>query len=347
MNQVFSVSQALDLLSCPRKAWSDRDTNVQWLRVPESIAQVLGQVLHKLIEEIDEGLFDGPVQDDSVRSVITRWQVLTDEAHAHLSLQAGFGTVPLPSRWPYFVVKRARATARLVERLARHNKQSLHQHPEIEKFIESVALGLRGRVDRIEFFNDEVKVIDHKSSERPTTGISERYRLQLILYSLLYSDSCGVLPTSAAIEWLGGERDYISIDKNVLGEAKDSFKKARELLKSTSAPKGAPNAEVCAYCQYRPVCDDYISTHRSEWKGQAPFVRGKVVEVLHHSGNLSLNVNVDASSPPELPQATVHQLSTNLPVKIGDYVVADKLNWPRNSNNFDVTWESRVQISNC
>lgn len=347
MNKVLSVSQALDLLSCPRKAWSDLDESLGWLRVPESIPQVLGQVLHRLIEEIDEGSFDGLAEDDSVTSVISRWQVLTDEAHVQLSRQASFGAVPPPSRWPYFMVKRARATARIVERLARHNKQTQHRHPEIEKSIESVALGLRGRVDRIEFLNEDVRVIDHKSSERPATGISERYRMQLILYSLIYSNSCGVVPTAAAIEWLGGERDYISIDKSLLGKAQDSLQKARELLESSSVPKGVPNAEVCGYCQYRPVCDDYISTDRSEWKGQGPFIRGTVVDVLHHSGSLSFNVDVDASNPPDLSQATVHQLATSFQVTNGDYVVVDKLNWPKNSNNFDITWESRVQISKC
>jgi hypothetical protein len=171
--------------------------------------------------------------------------------------------------------------------------------------------------------------------------------MQLILYSLIYSNSCGVVPTAAAIEWLGGERDYISIDKSLLGKAQDSLQKARELLESSSVPKGVPNAEVCGYCQYRPVCDDYISTDRSEWKGQGPFIRGTVVDVLHHSGSLSFNVDVDASNPPDLSQATVHQLATSFQITNGDYVVVDKLNWPKNSNNFDITWESRVQISKC
>jgi len=345
VSEILSVSDTLDLLTCPRKAWNDRQPMHAWLRTPVSIPQVLGSILHLLIEEIDSGRFD-TIADDAIDSQITeRWKQLVADAHNQISRQTQLGIVPPADRWPFYVLKCARAISRARLRRMHRSNSTINASPEIELTLESRALRIRGRVDRVEFSGDLVRIVDHKSSTRPSGTIPHQYELQLLIYCLLYESVHGVQPRSAAIEWLGGERESIPVTTERLAGVRHQIETARSHLESNQAPRGIPSQEVCRYCHYRPVCDQYITIERSDWAGQPSFLIGEVMSTFEHSSRVSLNLRVNTSHPGNISTATLHGVPKNLTVQEGDTVIADRLSWPRNVTNFDINWETRMQVT--
>lgn len=344
MNNKISVSEVLDLLICPRKAWSDRSPALSWLRTPVSTSQALGTTLHQLIEEIDSGRFDAFDEHEIDHQVTERWGQLIEKARSEILRQSTFGPVPAAERWPFFVMKRARAVSRAKARRGSRTSPGTGASPDLEASLESDSLGLKGRIDRIEFSNEDVRIIDHKSSSRPALGIPRRYELQILIYCVLYEACSGVQPASGAIEWLGGERDYIEVSPELLAEIKSQMASARRHLESVETPAGIPTPESCKYCPYRAVCEQYASVDRSEWDGQPSFIVGKVEKLIEFSSVISMNIRVTSSHPINLSTATVHGIPANLAIRSGDTIVMDRLSWPRNSSNFDINWESRLQI---
>lgn len=345
MSEILSVSETLDLLTCPRKAWNDRRPTYAWLRIPVSISQVLGSILHQLIEEIDLGRFD-TVADNAIDSqVAQRWKQLVADAHRQICLQTQLGIVPPADRWPFYVLKCARAISRAKLRRMHRSSPAANVGPEIELTLESRGLGIRGRIDRVEFSGDLIRIVDHKSTIRPSGTIPHRYELQLLIYCLLYESVHGVQPRSAAIEWLGGERDSIHVSTERLADVRNQIEMARSHLDSDQAPRGTPSPEVCRYCHYRPVCEQYMEIERSDWAGQPSFLVGEVINTFEYFSVVSLNLRVNTSHPGNISTATLHGIPKNVTVREGDSIMADRLSWPRNVTNFDINWETRMRVN--
>lgn len=344
VNKLLSVSETLDLLTCPRKAWNDRQPIFAWLRTPDSIPQVLGSVLHLIIEEIDSGRFD-TIADDVIDSEIAeRWKLLVADGHYQLSRQTQLGIVPPAERWPFYVLKCARAIDRAKMRRMHRSSSAVKVSPEIELTLESQRLGIRGRVDRVEFSGDLVRIVDHKSSTRPSGAMPHRYVLQLLIYCLLYESVHGIQPRSAAIEWLGGERESIPVTTELLEDTRNQIETARSHLDSDQVPRGIPSPEVCRFCHYRPVCDQYLESDRYDWAGQPTFLVGSVINTFESSSLVSLNLRVNSSHPGNISTAALHGVLKNIAVREGDTVMADRLSWPRNMTNFDINWETRMRV---
>ena len=344
MSEFLTVTAATDLLACPRKVWSERDKSLDWLRIPESIAQALGHVVHALIEEIDKGSFDSVSDADLEYQIQARWSECVADTLTRLANQTSLGAPPPPQRWPFYTLKLSRIMARMNHRRAMRGMHGENLIPEVEAVLVSTSLGLKGRADRIEFIGNSVRIVDHKTAQRPENGVPPRHRTQLLLYCLLYESCKCVQPTTAAIEWINGERDYINVSSEQLAEIKSELADARELLTSAHSPMGTPEMYACGYCPYRTVCREYLNTDINEWTNQPQFVIGKITKVLPHDSTLSINVAVSSSSLTRLASATIHKIPSTLSINLGQKIIADKLSWPRNTNNFDISWESRLKI---
>ena len=81
--------------------------------------------------------------------------------------------------------------------------------PVREKFYLSKTFNVRGYIDAIEKFNDEIRIMDYKTS---SSFDIEEHRLQLAIYALLYQELHGELPHKAGIYFLKDKPKVIKVD---------------------------------------------------------------------------------------------------------------------------------------
>ncbi|MFP4111823.1 MAG: RecB family exonuclease [Candidatus Woesearchaeota archaeon] len=87
--------------------------------------------------------------------------------------------------------------------------------PRMEVLYHSDNYGVKGFIDVIEEIDDEVRLIDYKTSKK--AHLSDAYKLQLAIYALLYKEKHGVMPRKVGISFLKfGEIHELAVDQKLL-----------------------------------------------------------------------------------------------------------------------------------
>ena len=87
-------------------------------------------------------------------------------------------------------------------------------------------LKIRGIVDVVvKDFEDNISIVDYKTSKRYGSWLPDDYYRQLIIYALLYKEETGVTPKFAGIDWLRYDDCYfVTINDGVIEEARELIK---------------------------------------------------------------------------------------------------------------------------
>ena len=87
-------------------------------------------------------------------------------------------------------------------------------------------LKIRGIVDVVvKDFEDNISIVDYKTSKRYGSWLPDDYYRQLIIYALLYKEETGVTPKFAGIDWLRYDDCYfVAINDGVIEEARELIK---------------------------------------------------------------------------------------------------------------------------
>ncbi|MCB9359356.1 PD-(D/E)XK nuclease family protein [Candidatus Woesearchaeota archaeon] len=86
--------------------------------------------------------------------------------------------------------------------------------PRTEEEYISEQHQIKGFIDAIHEVEDEIIVMDYKTSKRD--HITPEYKLQLAIYALLYQEKHGKLPTKAGINFLRHGERMIDVDEELL-----------------------------------------------------------------------------------------------------------------------------------
>lgn len=128
--------------------------------------------------------------------------------------------------------------------------------PEREKLFVSDEHQVQGYIDAIEKFNDELRIMDYKTSN---SFDIEHHRLQLAVYCLLYNELHGMLPDKAGIYFLKDKPKFIDVDEELLDFAKQEISLIHEKTESDNIedyPK--KKSSMCKYstgqCEFFDVC---------------------------------------------------------------------------------------------
>ncbi len=89
--------------------------------------------------------------------------------------------------------------------------------PLREQEFTSQKLSVHGFIDAIHTFGDEVHIIDYKTNAE--FEIKESIKLQLGVYSLLYHEKHGILPTKVGIFFLRHKLKLMNVDEELLNSA--------------------------------------------------------------------------------------------------------------------------------
>ncbi len=91
--------------------------------------------------------------------------------------------------------------------------------PKTEIYLYSEKHNVQGYVDAILEINDEIYIIDYKTSSRD--DITEDYKLQLAIYAMMFQEKYDKLPTKIGLHFLRhGTKKYVEINEKLLEEAK-------------------------------------------------------------------------------------------------------------------------------
>jgi putative RecB family exonuclease len=111
-------------------------------------------------------------------------------------------------------------TQGFLQKIAQENPQNPVQafnklKPRMEVLYYSDNYGVRGYIDVVEEIEDNVRLMDYKTSKK--AKITDAYKLQLAIYALLYNEKHGKMPNKVGITFLKfGEDHEISVTKELL-----------------------------------------------------------------------------------------------------------------------------------
>ena len=105
-----------------------------------------------------------------------------------------------------------------------------HLTPITEKYYKSESHQVRGYVDAIYEWGDNVHIVDYKTSKK--AHISEAYRLQLGIYAMMYQQEHGIKPKKVGINFLKFDEQFITVDDLLIKEAEEMCLDIQEKTKS-------------------------------------------------------------------------------------------------------------------
>ncbi|MBI3032665.1 PD-(D/E)XK nuclease family protein [Candidatus Woesearchaeota archaeon] len=133
--------------------------------------------------------------------------------------------------------------------------------PRCEEEYSSPVWSVRGFVDAIHEFEEEIHILDYKTSKK--NEITPEYRLQLAIYALLYFETHGKMPTKVGIDFLKFDKQFITVDERLLELARKEIEFMHENTQSVEM-KDYPK-HITALCKWHSgQCDFYDTCVKSD-----------------------------------------------------------------------------------
>lgn len=251
----LSASVANTFLKCPLQF---RFSYLDKIPRPATPAMLRGTLVHKVLEN----MFDLPAEQRTV-NVVTQtindaWQTVSAEATKLEETLAEQSADDLKAE-----------TLRLIEAYFTLENPSRLNPDGRESFVETVlssGLRLRGIIDRVEVNPDGwVRITDYKSGKAPLPQYTHDYRLQMLMYSLLYRENRGVVPRRTQLLFLGGAcPDVMIIDptpEDVTAFEDEILDIWIEITKCLDNGHFAPHpSKLCEWCYFQNLCPVYDNT---------------------------------------------------------------------------------------
>ena len=130
-------------------------------------------------------------------------------------------------------------------------------------------LHVGGFIDSVQKdFEDNMILIDYKTSSKYKNALSEDYVLQLSIYAYLWQRQTGKLPTYVGINYLKyDESFYILVTPHLIAEAVDKIKQMRNNLiewKLDESQYYCKISKLCDWCSRKPNCDAWVKKEVKE-----------------------------------------------------------------------------------
>ena len=126
--------------------------------------------------------------------------------------------------------------------------------PETEVYFKSEKHMLQGYIDAVHKIEDEIHLIDYKTSARDQ--LRPEYKLQLAIYSLLYYEQHQKLPTKVGIDFLRHGDTLLDVDMELVEFAKKEAEMIQQNTK-TKEKEDYPKqtSRLCFWCDYQEFCE--------------------------------------------------------------------------------------------
>lgn len=125
--------------------------------------------------------------------------------------------------------------------------------PETEIYLESSKYNVRGYIDALHKIENEIILIDYKTSSKDK--MTDQYKLQLAIYSLLYYDKFGELPNKVGLDLLRHGERIIDVDDELIEMAKKETLAMKERTKSKNKEDyPVSRSRLCDWCDFKDIC---------------------------------------------------------------------------------------------
>ncbi|MFT4249998.1 MAG: RecB family exonuclease [Candidatus Woesearchaeota archaeon] len=125
--------------------------------------------------------------------------------------------------------------------------------PQQEAKYVDEELQVMGYIDAIETVDDQVRLIDYKTSKK--AEITSEYRLQLGIYALMYLRKHDTVPDKVGIEFLRHGGEYMSVNDELLLDAQFEIEQIHMVTKTSDIAYYPKNVTpLCNWCDFYEVC---------------------------------------------------------------------------------------------
>ena len=126
--------------------------------------------------------------------------------------------------------------------------------PQTEVALLSSTRHVRGFIDAVHTTNQEVFILDYKTSR--SDEITEEYKLQLAIYALLYKEQFGKTPSKVGLSFLRhGSEKFVPVDQELLAHAEEECFTIHEKTTSNNIEEYPKNLGTgCRWCDYKDYC---------------------------------------------------------------------------------------------
>lgn len=268
---MISVSLLTTYLYCKRKLFLQEVLKL--VEVPKDVV-ILGSIRHECYDKINKAeeelvknikkelsLEELQQQYKSRYSVLIRNIIINNKKkikNINLDLAELFKRI-----WPEFLIESS-IRARNVHNFLIKNKiygeelwQKLSPKIHSEYYINSEELGLKGIIDKLEFYEDDIIPFELKTGKVPERGVWENHKIQIAAYLLLLEKKFNKEINIGYIKYLDANEDRAVIFNPFLRDQILILKNNVEcLLNSKELPDFCNNEKKCSSCGLKKQCND-------------------------------------------------------------------------------------------
>ncbi len=259
--RIQSPSSINTFKMCPRKYYY---AYIKGLESLPNIHQVRGSIAHTVLEKFFDEDVSGLVMDDFEgkltvvlqNSLLQEWQDsetdlekldLTDDQRQFYFEETMLMLLNWLSHFCELVRTQKGSFSEIFQKLT----------PIREQLFLSEKLQARGYIDAIENINNELRIMDYKTS---STFDINHHKLQLGIYCLLYQELHGKLPDKAGIYFLKDKPKFLNVDQELLDFAKKEIELIHEKTVSDDVKDYPKNkSTLCKYstgqCEFFDICE--------------------------------------------------------------------------------------------
>jgi len=247
---------------CPREYFYNY---IAKLKISPTIDLIKGSVVHKVLELFFSEYRENPL-NWITETFETEWiKIINDtpELVIEPTELSNNKTDALDMILDYYYLHQRKLDSLVKSGKAENERHAFHlTKPKFrELFVEDKELKVRGYIDRLNIdFNGVVTIGDYKTSKKFGIGLSDDYKRQLSIYSLLYKNLKCTMPDFASIIFLRyGEEFLLEITPSVLKQARDTILFVRDKTRSTDIVEyPVKEGTLCKWCAFQHYCSGEV-----------------------------------------------------------------------------------------
>lgn len=266
---MVSVTDLSSYLYCARKLYLNK---VLKIYEPIKEAMVKGTIRHETHEEInkiEEKLVKSITEDNfkltSEKYKLTYSEILRNVIRKNRSKLLMFNLEPqtmFKLTWPLILKESVTRSQNILNFIGKHRIfenelwEKLTPKIQSEVRINDDELQLRGIIDQIAVYGDQVVPFELKTGSMPEEGMWPGHKIQLQAYMVLLKNK-GKTIKEGFVRYLDHEQDrQIVFNPFVEEDVKKAIKKVLEILNSDTPPEICENTNKCENCGLKAKCYD-------------------------------------------------------------------------------------------
>jgi len=257
--RVQSASSIKTFKTCPRKYYYHY---IEKLPTKPSIHLVRGNIAHKVLEDFFD-IDPSSLTEETYRQVLKNkvqtlliyyWKKSANLLSAldmsdNAKIKYFEETMIMILNWiDDFCQKIGKQTGTISERFKKLT-------PIREEHYKSDSLSVQGFIDAIEHANDEIRLMDYKTSSKFDM---EEHKLQLAIYTALYAEKHGKLPDKVGIYYLKMGERWIDCDQSLIDLARREVMEIHEQTISDHIDDYPQKPSPL--CKWSTGCCDFFET---------------------------------------------------------------------------------------